>query len=76
MIFTLYLLIFRNWKTYTFCSIKSGKVATTLQFILLILLAQGYSFPYYANPLLFVVGLFVLAELFFIHYREAKRRTL
>lgn len=44
-LFAIYLSIFRLWNNYRYKSIQWGKISTTLQFILLIGLTLGYSFP-------------------------------
>jgi CDP-diacylglycerol--glycerol-3-phosphate 3-phosphatidyltransferase len=54
-LFAIYLSIFHLWSNYKYKSIRWGKISTSLQFIILIGLTAGYTFP----PLVFV--LFILA---------------
>lgn len=74
VLFGLYLLFSRKWKTYSFFSVKWGKITTSLQFIALFLLALGYPLPTYAPLVFIIVGFFVLTELFVTQYIKKKER--
>ncbi|MBM3200829.1 MAG: CDP-alcohol phosphatidyltransferase family protein [Chlamydiae bacterium] len=76
ILFGLYLIGCKKLKSHQFSSLKTGKVATTIQFFTLLYLSQGNPFPDFLRPLFLIVGGFVLAELFLIQYRDRKRRTL
>ena len=52
-----------QWKTIVFQAIRWGKVATVLQFLILLGLAAQFTFPWYLYASLFCVGGFALREL-------------
>lgn len=65
MLFGLYLVLVREWDDYQFRAIWCGKIATTLQFFVLIALALHYP-VYQGIYLLFIVlGAMALFELYF-----------
>jgi CDP-diacylglycerol--glycerol-3-phosphate 3-phosphatidyltransferase len=74
IVFGLYLLFSKKWKTYLFSSVKWGKITTSLQFIALFLLSLNYPLPS-TTPIVFVLtGAFVLIELSFRQYTKKKER--
>jgi CDP-diacylglycerol--glycerol-3-phosphate 3-phosphatidyltransferase len=59
-----------NWKRVVFHAIRWGKVTTALQFIVLIGLVLGYSFPWYVYGSFIVMGALAFLELFQIRTKE------
>lgn len=53
-----------RWKTIVFRAIRWGKVTTALQFIVLIGLALGISFPWYIYVSFIIMGWLAFLELF------------
>lgn len=64
-VFSLYLLIKNEWKTYNYRSLVWGKVTTSLQFIVLFFLALNIQLTFLLFSLFFALGLCVSIELFF-----------
>ncbi len=64
-VFSLYLLLKNEWKTYNYRSLLWGKVSTSLQFIVLFFLALNIHFTYILFFLFVALGICVSFELFF-----------
>ncbi len=62
--FGIYLSLSGLWKTYSCKSIRWGKATTALQFITLIGLTLGFSFPSYFYCVFVLFGLLAFIELF------------
>ena len=63
-LFSLYLLIKNEWKSYNYRSLLWGKVTTALQFTVLFFLAFNIRFTFLLFALFFALGVCVLVELF------------
>lgn len=63
-IFSLYLLIKNEWKTYNYRSLLWGKVTTALQFTVLFFVTFNIRFTFLLFSLFFALGVCVLVELF------------
>lgn len=63
-IFSLILIMAGRWKTFAFRSIRWGKVTTALQFVVLVGLVVGFSFPWYAYASFIALGWLAFLELF------------
>ena len=61
--FGLYLVLRRQWKIYSFRSVRWGKATTALQFFVLIGLALGYTFPLSLFGVFFLFGFLTFWEL-------------
>ena len=72
-VFSLYLLIKNEWKTYNYRSLIWGKASTSLQFIVLFLLALNIQLTYILFFLFVALGLCVFFELFFTLKSNAKK---
>ena len=72
-IFSLYLLIRGEWKTYNYRSLVWGKVTTSLQFIVLFFLAFNIRFPVLLFALFFALGICVFIEVFFTLKPKSER---
>ena len=55
-VFALYLSIFRLWDNYKYKSIGWGKISTSMQFIILMGLTLGYTFPSFVFVLFILTG--------------------
>lgn len=58
------MLITKRWKSIVFRAIRWGKVTTALQFIVLIGIVLGFSFPWYIFTSFVVMGWLAFLELF------------
>lgn len=65
-IFGLYLYVTEQWKYYRFRAIWCGKITTALQFFVLLALTFTYGTPSWFYTIFVVLGLFALAELYFM----------
>lgn len=63
-LFAIYLSLGRLWNTYKYKSIQWGKISTFLQFILLLGLTLGYTFPNFIFILFIVTGTLAFIQLF------------
>lgn len=63
-LYGLIMIVTNKWKTVVFRAIRWGKVTTALQFIVLISVVMGISFPWYIFALFIVMGWFAFLELF------------
>lgn len=63
-LYGLLMLVTKRWKTVVFRAIRWGKVTTALQFIVLIGIVLGLSFPWYVFGLFIVMGWLAFLELF------------
>jgi len=62
-IFAVYLTLCGLWGNYKYKSIKWGKISTSLQFVILIALTAGYTFPSYIFLLFVLTGGLTFFEL-------------
>jgi CDP-diacylglycerol---glycerol-3-phosphate 3-phosphatidyltransferase len=62
-LFGLYLSIFRLWDNYKYKSIGWGKISTSMQFIILIGLTIGYTFPSFLFTLFILTGSLAFLQL-------------
>lgn len=58
------MLSLNKWKMITFRAIRWGKATTALQFIVLMGLVLGFSFPWYVYVSFFIMGAMAFIELF------------
>ena len=63
LLFGLYLSLTGHWESYRFTSIRWGKVTTALQFLVLIGLTLGITFPSYFYCIFILFGLLAFIEL-------------
>lgn len=70
MIFGGYLILNRQWEEYKFRSILSGKITTTLQFIVLFALTMHIEIPNIFFINFAILGIFALFELYFNKIRH------
>jgi phosphatidylglycerophosphate synthase len=63
-IYGIYLTIIKKWKYIQFQAIRWGKIATALQFLVLIGLTLNITIPFYVYGLFIVIGILALIELF------------
>ncbi len=63
-LFALYLSLARLWNNYKYKSIQWGKISTSMQFIILIGLTAGYTFPGYIYILFILTGSLAFIQLF------------
>lgn len=63
VLFGLYLAMRGQLKAIKFRSVRWGKISTTLQFAIIILLTLGFTVPYYVYWLFILFGIFVFIEL-------------
>lgn len=63
-LYGLILLTAGKWKTIVFRGIRWGKATTALQFLVLIGLVLGISFPWYVFTAFFLMGVLAFIELF------------
>lgn len=62
-LFAIYLSLFHLWDNYKYKSIPWGKVSTSLQFIILIGLTAGYTFPNFVFILFILTGSLAFIQL-------------
>lgn len=62
-VFAIYLSLFHLWDNYKYKSIPWGKVSTSMQFIVLIGLTAGYSFPGFVFALFILTGSLAFIQL-------------
>lgn len=63
-LYGLLMLVLRRWKSIVFQGIRWGKITTALQFLVLIGLALGYTFPWPLFAAFIVMGWLAFLELF------------
>jgi CDP-diacylglycerol--glycerol-3-phosphate 3-phosphatidyltransferase len=63
-LYGLLMILTKRWKTVVFRAIRWGKVTTALQFVVLIGIVLGLSFPWYVFGLFIVMGWLAFLELF------------
>lgn len=63
-VFGIYLSLAGHWESYQFRSIRWGKVTTALQFLILIGLTLGATFPTFMYAIFVVFGLLAFLELY------------
>ncbi|MBB65184.1 MAG: CDP-diacylglycerol--glycerol-3-phosphate 3-phosphatidyltransferase [Waddliaceae bacterium] len=73
-LFGLYLGVSGTWGYYRFQAIWCGKITTTLQFLVLIALTQGYPVPQYVFSGFVVLGMLALGELALIYRHTVAKR--
>jgi len=71
LLFGLYLSLTGHWESYRFTSIRWGKVTTALQFLVLIGLTFGITFPSYFYCIFILFGLLAFIELWQIKKNSA-----
>ncbi len=62
-LFAVYLSFFQLWDNYKYKSIQWGKISTSLQFIILIGLTAGYSFPNFVFIIFILTGSLAFIQL-------------
>lgn len=72
LFFGLYLALRGTWSNFQFRSIWSGKITTTLQFIVLLGLIFHVTIPTFIYFCFIILGLFALIELYFIERQLMK----
>ncbi len=71
LLFGIYLSLTGHWESYRFTSIRWGKVTTALQFLVLIGLTLGVTFPSYFYWIFILFGLLAFIELWQIKKNNA-----
>lgn len=71
LLFGLYLCVKGVWSNFTFQSIWAGKIATTLQFFVLLGLTFHLTIPIYIFICFMILGVGALVELYFIEQQIA-----
>ena len=62
-LFAVYLSLFQLWDNYKYKSIQWGKISTSLQFIILIGITAGYSFPNFVFIIFILTGSLAFIQL-------------
>lgn len=62
-IFGLYLTIAKKWSSYVIKAIRWGKITTAMQFVVILGLTLGFTFPWIIYLIFFALAIMALAEL-------------
>lgn len=73
LFFGLYLALRGAWSNFQFQSIWTGKITTTLQFIVLLALTYHIIVPSFVFACFIILGILALFELYFIEQRMLRR---